>query len=46
MQIFSSLANEAARVMYGDEVYEQMRFVKDIKSRNGVQALAPTAIIR
>ena len=39
MKLFSGLTGEAARFIYGDEVYEQHKIVEAFKQRTGVQAL-------
>ena len=39
MKLFSGLTGEAARFIYGDEVYEQRKIVEVFKQRTGVQAL-------
>ena len=46
MKIFSQLTGGAARVFYGDEIYEQRKFVEAFKHRTGVQALAVKTTIR
>ena len=46
MKIFSQLTGEAARVFYGDEIYEQRKFVEAFKHRTGVQALTIKTNIR
>ncbi len=44
-KIFSAFTDEAARMMYGDEILAQKRFIKNFKSHTGVQAwLPPTKI--
>ena len=39
-KLFSGLTGEAARFIYGDELYEQRKFIDAFKQRTGVQALA------
>lgn len=46
MKIFSELTGEAARAVYGDEIYEQRKFVKAFEHRTGVQALTMKTTIR
>jgi protease-4 len=46
MKIFSQLSGEAARAIYGNDVYEQRKFVEAFKQRTGVQALAAKSTIR
>ena len=46
MKIFSQLTGEAARAIYGNDVYEQRKFVEAFKQRTGVQALAAKSTIR
>ena len=46
MQIFSELTGEAARAIYGNEIYEQRKLVNAFKQRTGVQALTLKTTIR
>ena len=46
IQIFSELTGEAARAIYGNEIYEQRKLVNAFKQRTGVQALTLKTTIR